>query len=754
MALVKKVVPKNVKEQDKAVIDKTKNMNTAVMSVKGGKSVLDTINSITAVVNTKLGKYKDKYVVLRTEEEILDYFNTIQQNGIASIDTETSGLDPISDELAGICVYTPNKKSAYIPYGHISYITGQKVANQPSKELLQKAFNNLTDVKWIFHNAKFDIRFMRNQLGIKLIAYWDTMLASRCIDENESASLKNLHLKYCKTEDTESLTYDKLFEGISFTLIPIKTGYLYAAGDAKKTFDLYEYQKTILNRRNAPGPYNVFMNIEMPIIDVIADMEDTGITLDIEFAKQLSEKYHKQLDEQEASVYNIINNYKDKIDAYKKRNPDNKLSEPINISSPTQIAILLYDILGLVSPDKNKPRGTGEEILLALNHPLSQVILDYRGTQKLLSTYIDKMPQIVNTKTGKIHCSFNQYGAKTGRFSSDNPNMQNIPSHNKEIRKMFGARDGYALVGSDFSQQEPRTLAHMSGDKELIKAYSEGKDIYAWIASFIYNVPYEQCKEFNADGTKNPEGKERRTSVKSIILGIMYSRGDKSVAEQLGVSINEAKDIINKFFDSFPSVKDFIDKTQLNAHKLGYVTTAWGRIRHLPDMLLDEYEFYYEEGKSNDFDPLDFSSSNISTEVPKKIVDKYTKQLSKTFSFKDKNTIKDQLKQQGIIVKDNGGKIADASRQCVNSIIQGTSADMTKLAMINIHKDKLLNEWGFKLLLQVHDEVIGECPIENAKKCADRLSEIMINSAKEKISVPMKCDAEITKVWYGDVLEV
>ena len=195
----------------------------------------------------------------------------------------------------------------------------------------------------------------------------------------------------------------------------------------------------------------MFMNIEMPIIDVIADMEDTGITLDIEFAKQLSEKYHKQLNEQEASVYNIINNYKDKIDAYKKRNPDNKLSEPINISSPTQIAILLYDILGLVSPDKNKPRGTGEEILLALNHPLSQVILDYRGTQKLLSTYIDKMPQIVNTKTGKIHCSFNQYGAKTGRFSSDNPNMQNIPSHNKEIRKMFGARDGYALVGSDFS---------------------------------------------------------------------------------------------------------------------------------------------------------------------------------------------------------------------------------------------------------------------------------------------------------------
>ena len=222
-------------------------------------------------------------------------------------------------------------------------------------------------------------------------------------------------------------------------------------------------------------------------------------------------------------------------------------------------------------------------------------------------------------------------------------------------------------------QQEPRTLAHMSGDKNLINAYIEGKDIYAWIASFIYKVPYEDCKEFRPDGTTNPEGKERRTSVKNIVLGLMYGRGDKSIAEQLNISTAEAKKIIDKFFNSFPAVENFIKSTQENAHKNGYVTTAWGRVRHLPDMMLDEYEFTYDNIKSSNFDPMDFNNTIINTQVPKKIVDKYTKLFRQTFSFKEKNNLKEQLRQQGIIVKDNGGKIADASRQCVNSIIQGRS---------------------------------------------------------------------------------
>lgn len=423
MALVKKLAPKNTRASDKAVIDKTKTLIKSGPVIKGGKSIFDRVSSIIALVNTKLGKYTDKYEVLRTEEEIKDYFNDIRVNGECAIDTETSGLDPILDTLAGICLYTPGRKACYIPYSHISYITNQRVANQPSAELLQECFNSVPEVKWIFHNAKFDIRVLRNQIGVKLEPYWDTMLASKCINENESARLKDLHLKYCKSSDTESLTYDKLFDGVPFTMVPINTGYLYAAGDAIKTFELYEYQKKLFESKALQGQYYVFKNIEMPIIDVIADMEDDGITLDVEYANALSEKYHKILEEQKSKVYEIIGNYKDKIDNYKRHNPNSKLDNPINIGSPTQLAVLLYDILGLKSPDKNKPRGTGEDILTALDHPLSQVILDYRGTAKLLSTYIDKLPEIINPKTGKIHGSYNQYGAKTGRFSSDNPNV-------------------------------------------------------------------------------------------------------------------------------------------------------------------------------------------------------------------------------------------------------------------------------------------------------------------------------------------
>lgn len=267
-------------------------------------------------------------------------------------------------------------------------------------------------------------------------------------------------------------------------------------------------------------------------------------------------------------------------------------------------------------------------------------------------------------------------------------------------------------------------------------------------------MPYEECREFRPDGTVNPEGKERRSFCKSIVLGLMYSRGDKSVAEQLGISVDKAKKLTRKFFDAFPHVEDFIKSTEQFASEHGYVTTAWGRVRHLPDMLLKPYEFKYTNGNSPNFNPLSFDDAVIDETVPQSIVDKYTSMFQKTFSSKGKSKIKELLAAQGIEVKDNTLKITDASRQCVNSIIQGTSADMSKTAMIHVHNDALLKEWGFQILLQVHDEVIGECPIENAKKVADRLSMIMIDSAKDKISVPMKCDSEITKCWYGDSVEV
>lgn len=237
----------------------------------------------------------------------------------------------------------------------------------------------------------------------------------------------------------------------------------------------------------------------------------------------------------------------------------------------------------------------------------------------------------------------------------------------------------------------------------------------------------------------------------------MYGRGAKAISEQIHCSVKEAQKIVDKFFNAFPMVEDFINSTQNNAHHNGYVETVWGRKRRLPDMLLDDYEFNYIEGKEPvGFDPLDFNAKldDGPKEVDVVTKKKYTKLLSNAYGWKAKQNIINQAINEGISIKDNGGKIADASRQCVNSIIQGTSADITKYAMIAIGKDEKLNELGFKLLLQVHDEVIGECPRENAKQCADRLCEVMINAALDIVDIPMKCDAEITECWYGPEVEL
>lgn len=758
MALLKNLPPRATRQSDAAIVSKAAKSKSVAPTIKGGgKGIYDKISTIIAIVNTKLGRYKEKYVLLRDEESVNNYFQAIIDSGKGAIDTETDSLDPITCNLAGVCLYTPGQKPAYIPMHHISYITGVESANQVDDKVVKKCLEacHEADVKWVMHNGKYDIRVLKNKLGIKVKCWWDTMLAAKCLNENESAALKDLHLKYCKTEDTESLTYDKLFDGVPFTQVPISTGYLYAAGDGVKTWELMEFQQQYLNEEKLPGPYEVFRNIEMPLVPVIADMEDAGISLDMEFAAELSEKYNKQLKEREERFYSVLSMYSKEIEDYKRKNPGHKLSDPVSIGSATQIAIVLYDILGLTSPDPKKPRGTGEEILLALNVPLSSAILEYRETAKLLSTYVDKLPRVVNPQTGKIHCSFHQYGAATGRLSSSDPNLQNIPSHNKEIRRMFSASKGCVLISSDFSQQEPRTLAHMSKDQNLIQAYKDGKDIYAWIAEKIYKVPYEECKEFRPDGTKNDEGKKRRDSVKSIILGIMYGRGAKAIAEQLGCSTKEAQRIVDQFYDSFPKVRKWMDDTMHKAHITGYVETAWGRKRRLPDLLLEPYEFKMLDSQPMDFDPLSFDSLEpVSFDVPEKTKKEYIKRLDSTWSMKEKRNIITEAKQRGISIKDNGGFIADAERQCINSIIQGSAADMSKLAMIAIGTDERLKQLNCKLLIPVHDEVIAECPEEHAKECAQRLSQLMIEAAASKISVPMKCDAEVTRVWYGEPIAV
>jgi len=743
-----------------------KNVNAGI-NIKGGGGLLERISTITAIVNKNLGKYADSYDVIRDEAEFEKYINECIKNGVISIDTETNSLDPITCTLAGLCLYTPGNKAVYIPLHHVSYVTGVEIDNQISDEFATKQMQRIADskIKVIMFNAKFDIRVIKNQLGVELTPHWDGYIAARLLNENEPENnLKALHKKYCLKGEGDAFTFDSLFKGIPFTHIPVNTAYLYAARDAEITYELYEFQRPFLTEndpicieRDLTGPAFVFNHIEMPLINIVAEMEDTGIAFDFEFAEKLSKKYNAKLKEAEDKFYKECDKFGEALDNYReKKGAANKLEYPVNISSPTQIAIMLYDILKIKPVDKEKPRGTGEEVLTKIDHPVAKAILEYRGIAKLLSTYIDKMPTIVNPKTGRIHATFNQIGADTGRFSSSDPNMQNIPSHNDEIRQMFRASEGYVLLSSDYSAQEPRLTAHMSKDEKMINAYKQGKDLYVEIASIAYNMPYDECKEFREDGTRNPEGKERRSAAKAIVLGVCYGKGVAAIAEDLGITKKKAQEIYDKVMVSFPGLKRFMEESEAMARDYGFVTTVWGRKRRLPNMQLEPYEFTYIGGVPKDFDPLfddedEFDDGPL--EVDEAIKQKYINLLNRTYSRKEKEAIKAKAKAEGILIKDNSGYIAEATRQCVNSRIQGSAADQTKLAMIAVGNDKKLKELGFRLLLTVHDELIGECPKENAKEVAERFSQLMIDAAKD-LTVPSKCDVEITECWYGEPLQL
>lgn len=739
------------KQSDLDKLSKITNKNSTNIKLGKNNSIIDKINLINAEVHKHLGKFKDNIKVIYNVDELSQFIDLCLSNGIVAIDTETTSLDPITCELVGVCLYTPTSTSVYVPVNHQSYITASRLEEQIDIDDLTTQLNRLKNIKHVYHNAKYDLRVLHWYLGIDFVPYWDTMIASKLLNENESMALKYQYAKYIEKSNKE-YDFDSLFKGVDFRQVPIDIAAMYAATDAYITYQLYEYQKNILERTEYANIYSLFKNVEMPLIPVLADMENTGICIDNNFAQDLSNKYHKQLDELEAKVYEEVNKYADQINEYRIKHPGCKLSDPISITSPTQLAILLYDIIGVSAVDKEKPRGTGEEILLKINLPLCKCILDYREVVKLVTTYIDKLPAVVNTKTNRIHASFNQCGAATGRLSSSDPNLQNIPSHNKEIRQMFVPTSGYAFVSSDFSQQEPRTLAHFSGDENMINAYLEGKDFYATIASKIYGLPYDECKEFRPDGSVNPEGKKRRTSCKSVLLGIMYGRGAASVAEQMGLTTKAAQEIIDSFYKEFPKVKQWMDKTVADAKLYGFVETLWGRRRRLPDMQLPEYEFTSTSSTPNNFNPL-FDDFEIDTSISDDKINYYKKQLNNARGFRDKLNIKTRALNDGIKIKDNGGFIAEATRQCVNSRIQGSAADMTKLAMCCIWNDQRLKDLGFKILITVHDEIIGECPVENAQKAAEILSEDMINSARDKVCVPMKCDAEITKAWYGEQIK-
>ena len=531
-------------KKDQATIKKATNVTKAssTVTLKGSGKLLDRIQAITSTVKSKFAGKEDELILITKENQLIEYIDKCIENNVISIDTETTGLDPILDELVGICIYTPDMKAAYIPVNHISYITEEKCANQLPIEFLHEQFQRLVDkdVKTIWFNAPFDIRFLGNHINVWMEPYFDTSIAARSLNSAEpqgGLKLKELHKKYCWGDRGEALTFGKLFDNIPFNLIPIDVAYLYAASDAIYTYELYQFQAqylepTGIHYEEFKDLSSMFFNVEMKSMPTFISMEQTGVAMDYEHAEKLKERYHALSDKMKDNLEKVFEPYHDAVEDYRRRHPDCKLTDPINFASPTQLAIVLYDILNVGVIDKKNPRGTGEEILQKIDNPLCHAILDNRSFDKVLSTYIDKLPEEAAKYPDKrIHGRFNQYGADTGRVSSKNPNLQNIPSQpfvlsdgtkidsGHDVRQLFKATPGYILLSCDYSGQEVRVTAHLSKDQKMIQAYKDGKDVYSEIAALAFNTSYEECCEYRTDGTFNPDGKARRGEAKKIVLG-------------------------------------------------------------------------------------------------------------------------------------------------------------------------------------------------------------------------------------------
>lgn len=785
---VKDIVKKIKKEKTQSLdVDDKKSAEKIVKSKK--VSIQDKLKIINEEVIRVLGKQSDNIICIRDKETFHNYITKCINNNIIAIDTETNNsLDPVTCKLMGLCLYTKDEKQAYIPINHRNPYTQELLENQLTENDVKEELERVVSAKTysVLHNGKFDYEVLKCTCGVCINIDWDTIIGAKLLDENEqSAGLKQQYIQKIDNSQ-EKYSIDHLFNGVEYADVDPSIFAYYAATDSLMTYKLYEWQIAKFKLKDNSKLFNLAKTLEMPLVKVIAEMELAGMEVDMEYGKLLSNKFHNKLNVVDNNLSIELDKLKDKINTWRltpeanakstKRNGEaggksksEMLQNPINLSSPTQLAILFYDVLKAPVVNKKSPRGTGEEDLKAIDKalklPICELLLERRELVKLLTTYIDAIPELAKKwPDGRVRTHFNQYGAATGRLSSSDPiNFQNIPSHEKSIRMLFQAKEGYRIIGADYSAQEPRLTAHYSQDPGMIKAYQDGKDLYSYIAAMSFDRKYEDCLEFYPEGTvlniegekivcgykthQNKEGKQYRTYAKSILLGITYGRGAASVGEQIGKSREEAQEIINKFFKAFPKVEEWINKTHESAYKLGYVEDVGGRRRRLPDILLPKYEFKdLSENTEADFNPFLICKNRV---VNSSKINEYKEKIKKCKFRNEYLKIKDEALKDGIEIKDNTGFIAQAERQSVNSRVQGGAATLTKSALIRIHDDKRLKDIGAYLINTVHDEILMEVPEETSKLAEKYLAEDMIESAKVLVpDVPMSCDTYNVNCWY------
>ena len=471
----KDIVKKIKKEKTQSVDPDDK--KSAEKIVKSKKvSIQDKLKIINEEVIRVLGKQSDNIICIRDKETFHNYITKCINNNIIAIDTETNNsLDPVTCKLMGLCLYTKNEKQAYIPINHRNPDNQELLENQLTEKDVKEELERVILAKTysILHNGKFDYEVLKCTCGVCINIDWDTMIGAKLLDENEqSAGLKQQYIQKIDNSQ-EKYSIDHLFNGVEYADVDPSIFAYYAATDSLMTYKLYEWQIAKFSLKDNSKLFNLAKTLEMPLVKVIAEMELAGMEVDMEYGKLLSNKFHNKLDDVDNKLSIELDKLKDKINTWRltpeanakstKRNGEaggksksEMLQNPINLGSPTQLAILFYDVLKAPVVNKKSPRGTGEEDLKAIDKalklPICELLLERRELVKLLTTYIDAIPELAKKwPDGRVRTHFNAYGAATGRLSSSDPiNFQNIPSHEKSIRMLFKAKTDAKLIKESY----------------------------------------------------------------------------------------------------------------------------------------------------------------------------------------------------------------------------------------------------------------------------------------------------------------
>lgn len=497
-----------------------------------GKKAKKSMGGITSEldrISEKVREYFDgsDAILITTEDDLHNYISDAIAAGYVGIDTETTGLDRVNDTIVGTSLYFPNGLEAYIPIKHISPIFETPYPNQLDYETVGREYQRFVDAgtRIIFANADFDLGMIYKDLHVDMIpvTFYDVILAWRCIKENEKHNgLKELYSKYVLKGAGDPMKFKDFFTSELFPFCKPEIAALYAAHDAKITYELFMWQMQFLKKdnpqckkRHLEAISDLIFGLEIPMIGVCQNLHRRGIYIEQTAAEQLKKKYSPLRNQAFEKLAVMVQDILDDPNYSTKARQPFRDANDFNPKSDIHVRWLVYDLMKL---GDGKETGTGKEILSTYNTPITKQILLCRSYVTLISTFVDKIPESV-ASDGRVHSTFKQIGADTGRMSSKDPNAQNIPSRNGDIRRMFRATPGYVMMSSDYSRQEPAVAAYLSQDESMIQSFKEDKDIYRFIAAIAFNTTYEECREHNPDGSTYPEGKARRSAAKSVVLG-------------------------------------------------------------------------------------------------------------------------------------------------------------------------------------------------------------------------------------------